>query len=135
MALVVDPSSLGGQVFDDESADYSEFVLGEVVSEGAIVPTLFWYEIRNILVVNERRGRVTEGTTDQFLALLGKLGLEVDFDPPDAQVLALARAHGLSIYDAAYLELAKRRGFKLATLDRKLADAARKAGVSVFSRQ
>ena len=96
-----------------------------------VVPVLWWFEVRNGLVVNERRGRVTEQETNQFLREISH-SVTIDRSPDEAAVLALARRHRLTVYDAAYLELALREGRPLATLDGALAEAARREGVAVL---
>jgi predicted nucleic acid-binding protein len=96
------------------------------------VPTLWWFEVRNTLIVNERRGRLTEADTHALLHGLSRLGLVVDHAPDEALVLALARRHRLTVYDAAYLELAQRRHLPLATLDKALLTAARAGGIQLL---
>jgi predicted nucleic acid-binding protein len=98
-------------------------------SEQTWVPALWWFEVRNGLLMNERRGRVREVRTGEFLTQLAALALSVDATPGEMQVLVLARRHRLTVYDAAYLELALRRALPLATLDIPLARAARAEGV------
>ncbi len=87
-----------------------------VVETGVVAPWLWWIEIRNALVVSERRGRTTADDTAEALTAL---------DP-------LARRHGISAYDALYLELALREQRPLTTLDRRLARAAPVSGVDVL---
>ena len=103
-------------------------------AEEAVVPCLWWFEVRNILVVNERRGRISESETAAFLLNLSRLRVRPDRLPEADAVLRLARTHRLSVYDAAYLELAQREGLPLATLDTDLRRAAAEAGVAVLSR-
>jgi len=95
----------------------------------ALVPTLWWFELRNALVVNERRGRITEQQTARFLRDVSRLAITVDHTPDESGVLTLARRHRLTVYDAAYLELALRAALPLATLDAMLVAAARSEGV------
>jgi predicted nucleic acid-binding protein len=97
-------------------------------TEEAVVPGLWWFEIRNILVVNERRKRITESDTGIFLRDLAGLRVRVDREPEESVVMRLARTHGLSVYDASYLELAIREAIPLATLDAQLSTAARAEG-------
>jgi predicted nucleic acid-binding protein len=132
MALVIDPSAILGLVLDDEAADFASLVLAEIEVQDAIVPSIFWYEVRNVLVVNEWRGRISPEKTTAFLASLAELPIEIASLPSELGVLPLARDHRLSVYDAAYLELASRRGLALATLDRKLRNAAQQTGVKLF---
>lgn len=90
-------------------------------------------ELRNILLVAERRGRLTEAMSDTILDAISDLGIVTDQMPPGTRVTRLARRHDLSAYDALYLELAVRHGASLATFDRALEGAARAEGVPVAS--
>lgn len=81
--------------------------------------------MRNTLIVNERRGRLTEADVTVFLRGLARLGVTIDRTPDEAAVLTLARRYRLTVYDASYLELAQREGVLLATLDTDLVNAAR----------
>jgi predicted nucleic acid-binding protein len=120
--LVLDASAAAAWLLPDED--------GPDIGDGPLhVPWLFWFEIRNILVVAERRGRLEPGIAEAFLEALDLLGPEVDALPSSTEVLRLARDHRLTAYDAAYLELARRRTLPLATRDAALARAARSAGV------
>ena len=101
-------------------------------TDQALAPTLWWFELRNALLANERRGRLTESRTANFLQALSELPVSLDRSPNEAAMLALARRHGLTVYDAAYLELATRENLSLATLDGPLAAAARAEGVPVL---
>lgn len=132
MSLVVDLAAVLALAMEDEAADYAEAVLDEVVRESAAVPAIFWFEVRNVLVVNERRGRIAPRRSDAFLAALSDLPLEVAALPSDLAVLSLAREHRLTVYDASYLDLAGRLGVPLASLDRQLCEAAGAAGVAIF---
>ena len=99
--------------------------------ENATVPTLWWFEVRNALVVNERRGRITEQQTTSFLRELSRLAITIDRTPDEAGLLTLTRRHRLTVYDAAYLELAVREALPLATLDAQLAAAAQFESVAL----
>ena len=93
------------------------------------MPAIWWSEVRNLLLIGERHDRIDPSGTAGFLADLETMSIGIDQAPVSEAVLALARTHGLTVYDAAYLELARRLGAPLATLDRKLAAAAWAAGV------
>ena len=99
----------------------------------AIVPVTWSLEIANVLARSESRGLLTENQSQAFIALLVQLPIVVDADT-SAQCLTatldVARRYGLSAYDASYLELALRTQRPLATFDKDLGRAARKAGVS-----
>jgi len=94
-----------------------------------IAPWLLWAEYRNILVVAERRGRIPPGLAEQAIEAVEGLGISLDRLPSSAAVLSLSRQHGLTVYDALYLELAVRRNAALATLDSALERAAVAEGV------
>ena len=132
MAFVLDASVAACWALEDEADPQADLALRRIRTEEAVVPSLWWFEVRNILVVNERRKRITLSGTTRFLREFARLPIRVDRAPVEAEVLRLARAHRLSVYDAAYLELARREGLSLATLDRDLAGAARVEGVPLL---
>jgi predicted nucleic acid-binding protein len=111
--------------FEDEDHPVAALALERVRTDEARVPSLSWFEVRNTLIVNERRGRLTESDTAAFLRGVARLGGTVHRSPDEADVLTLVRQGRLAVYDAAYLELARREGVSLATLDTALATAAR----------
>ena len=132
MAVVVDVSIAAAWCFPDEQAVAVERALDSLPRLGGVTPGIFWYEVRNVLIVNERRGRIDRIDSAQFLMRLRNLQLLHDDAHDEETVMALARKHTLSAYDAAYLETALRRGDSLATLDRDLAKAATTEGVSLI---
>ena len=132
MAIVLDVSIAAAWCFPDEHADAAERAFDDLQQVGGVVPGIFRYEIRNVLVVNERRGRIDQAGSARFLMRLRDLRLLQDDAHDEDTVIALARKHGLSAYDAAYLETALRRGDRLATLDRDLANAATAEGVALI---
>jgi predicted nucleic acid-binding protein len=131
MPIVLDCSVAAAWALADERTAWTLTALQSTIADGAMVPSLFWYEIRNILVLNERRGRIVKSQTEQFLRDIEPL-TEVDLQPSDAELLALARGYKLTVYDAAYLELANRLRLALCTLDRQLLEAAPRAGVALW---
>lgn len=113
----------------------AEQVLDELDAEEFFVPAIWYSELGNAILRGERAGMVTLAQTAAFLAELDLAEIEIDADSPrqrQSVVLALARAHRLTAYDATYLELALRKGVPIATFDTQLAEAARAAGVRVF---
>jgi predicted nucleic acid-binding protein len=115
--------------FADEQEPYAVAVLRLLESRTAIVPSIWPLEVVNAFVNAERRGRLQPARTAELIAEIAKLGIEVDSHTSAQawkETLALARRHGLSVYDAAYLELAIRESLPLATLDQALARVARK---------
>jgi predicted nucleic acid-binding protein len=115
--------------------DYASATLKALKESQAIVPSLLTLEVANVVAKVEFKGLVAEADSQRFLALLGRLNIVTD--PATAahalgDTLNLARRYKLSAYDAAYLELALRKGLPLATLDANLAKAATTAGVPIF---
>lgn len=135
--LVLDGSAALAWCFEDEETEATKRLRHEVRANGAIVPRLWRLEVANALLQAERRRRLTQGKTAALLGLLREMPIVIDDETDNrafADTLHLARAHDLSAYDAAYLELALRRTLPLATLDRDLARAAKRAGVTVMPR-
>ncbi|HYL78647.1 MAG TPA: type II toxin-antitoxin system VapC family toxin [Bryobacteraceae bacterium] len=133
MAFVLDASITACWAFDDEDHPDARLAFHRMRSEEGVVPCLWWFEVRNILIVNERRRRITEPDTATFLQNLALLRLRVDQSPDENAVLRMARTHRLTLYDAAYLELARREGLPLATLDSDLRNAATDEAVALVS--
>lgn len=131
MGFVLDASTTIAWVLD--AADRRAVqAWAKIREDSALVPTLWWFEVRNALVVNERRGRISERQTGRFLKQLTQQPIAIDTTPDESAVLTLSRRHRLTVYDAAYLELALRAASPLATLDAMLADAARAETVHVI---
>ena len=122
--LVVDASMALAWLFDDEDSPGVGAALERLKEDGAVVPQLWHLEIRNALLSAERRGRISLEEIAERLDALNGLPIQTDEDPNYQVAFDLARKHGLSFYDAIYLELAKRQGAELATLDRALGRAA-----------
>lgn len=125
MPFVLDASVALAWAFDDEEHPLAASALARIRTDEARVPSLWWFEVRNALLVNKRRARLTESDTAAFLGALSRFPVVIDRMPDESQLLALARRHRLTVYDAAYLELAQREGLALATLDGDLSRAAR----------
>jgi predicted nucleic acid-binding protein len=133
MPFVLDASIAACWAFEDEDHPIAALALERMRTDEALVPSLWWFEVRNTLIVNERRGRLAEADTAAFLRAVSRLGVVVDRSPEEAAVLALARKHRLSVYDASYLALAERESLPLATLDTDLTRAARAENVSLLA--
>ena len=103
------------------------------LERGALTPGVWWYELRNALIVNERRGRLSAEDTRAILADLNEMNIATDAWHDTQTVLGLARQNALSVYDAAYIEVALRRGLPLATLDQRLSQAAAASGASLIT--
>src|SRR5690348_4780625 len=132
MPFVMDASVAACWAFDDEDHPVAAKARGLIRTEKAQVPVLWWFEVRNTLIMNERRNRISERAVTEFLRQLAVLEIDVDTTPSERDVLALARRHRLTVYDSTYLELARRENVPLATLDNKLAAAATAEKVSVI---
>lgn len=125
MAFVLDASVATGW-FLKEKDDLRTPVAWDLMrTESAAVPSIWWYEVRNALLMAERRKRLTTADVDQTWDELRQLRIEIDARPKDDETRMLARRNVLSFYDAAYLELAIRLNCPLATTDHSLAKAAR----------
>jgi predicted nucleic acid-binding protein len=133
--LVLDVSLSCAWCFADEASDGAWAILEQLQTHQAHVPALWLWETANVLVQAERRGRISGAASRIFLGLLEDLPISVD-QPSTASVwhdtLALARSHRLTSYDAAYLELALRRGLPLASRDKALQAAAGAEGVPLL---
>ena len=133
---VLDASFTFQWLFEDEASAAGDRALALISAGGALVPALWFTEITNGLGMAERRGRLTLDGLQDALRLLRSLPLSVD-EPPSLAwsdpVLALMRAHGLTAYDATYLELAIRSGLPLATGDKPLQRATTAVGVSLLA--
>ena len=135
--FVLDCSVAANWLFDDEATPETDALLDQLKEEGAVVPGIWHLEISNVLVRAERRKRISTAKVAAYLQLLRRLAIVTDTETDERalrETLMLAREWTLSTYDAAYLELAMRRGKPLATLDRALIRAARYAAVEILPR-
>lgn len=133
--FILDASVVMAWCFDDEKDEYADTVLDSFSEKSALAPSIWPLEIGNVLVVAERRSRITSIASSQFLELLRQLPIEVELTSDQRMfnaILRLAREHSLSTYDAAYIDLAKQTNLPLATLDRVLEKAAARNGVKRF---
>ena len=135
MSIVIDASLTLAWYFPDESNEGTDALLMQVAGTGAVAPVHWQGEVANGFQTAIRRGRVDAAYRDSSLRDLGSLGIEIDSDTNlhiwNATV-QLSDLHGLTIYDAAYLELAQRRRVPLATLDAELRQAAQKSHLDVL---
>ena len=135
--LVIDASVATTWLFEDESHAIAEDILDALINDSAEdnagIVTRHWHlEVRNALLMGERRGRITPESASYQLSFLNRLPLQTDMDANLDTVFHLARLYNLTMYDAMYLELALRKRLSLATLDRRLAQAASEAGVETM---
>ena len=134
MPFVLDASIVGCWCFQDENDARAQVAwnLLELDHESAVVPLHWWFEVRNVALHGERRGRLTEDYTSRFFRVLERFAINHAPRPEHVAVLALARKHRLSFYDAVYLELAQRERLALATLDNELITAAPLEGIRLI---
>jgi predicted nucleic acid-binding protein len=135
-AFILDCSVTMAWFFAGEATPETDGILDRLNQGGRAVVAQHWcLEVGNTLLMGERRKRCTPADASHFLGILGALAIDTNPETAansTATTLALARAHGLTLYDAAYLELAMRASLPLATLDKDLRSAARKVGVTVL---
>lgn len=130
--IVPDNSIILSWCLADENDPRAERAMQLVIDHGAVVPGIWWYELRNALVVNERRGRLGAADSRSTLADLREMRITIDHEHDEALLLDLSRQHELSVYDAAYLEVALRLGLPLASLDRRLCGAASACDIALL---
>lgn len=135
-AFVLDNSVTMRWCFENTSTPYAEQVLEQLlVGQQAHVPVLWLYEVVSVLAKAQRTALISADRVHGFLEDIRSLDIMVDdenFGHIFGDVHRLAIDHGLSGYDAAYLELAIRKGLPLATLDEDLKTAAQAAGIDLF---
>ncbi len=133
-AFVIDCSITMAWCFADEATAFSNELLDRLEVDSAVVPSHWFLEVMNVLAMAEKRKRITAAKSSEFITLLETLEIEVDEETADrafAYILPLCRGHGLTSYDAAYLELALRSRMPLATLDTELRAGAKSLGVKL----
>ena len=129
--FVLDASVALVWFLDDEQAPQADNVRARLIRERAYVPQLWHLEVRNGLIIAERRGRLSATRINECLEAIKRLPIQTDSEAVLDTVVSLARMHNLSVYDAVYLELAKRRDAALASLDGALLRAASEEGVEL----
>jgi predicted nucleic acid-binding protein len=135
VSIVIDASMTIAWLFRNQRSEQSRLVLRRVVLEDAVVPSIWRLEVANVLRTSTRRGHCTEAFAGSCLLRLGRLRIMVDPET-DARAWSvtrdLSRTFNLTLYDAAYLELAVRLQVPIASLDKALCDAARAASVEAL---
>jgi predicted nucleic acid-binding protein len=132
--FVLDCSVTMAWVFPDEATKETATLQTNLNGSLAIVPSLWRLEVGNVLHLAIRRGRITQDDAARILLILGKLPIEIDGEThlrAWETILPLATRFSITVYAAAYLELAKRLKLPLATLDKGLIDACRAANVTL----
>lgn len=136
MSLVLDASMTIAWLFDDEQTQTAHAVMRRVVAEGAIVPSLWRLEVANVLRNAVRRGRCDEAYAYRSLTRLGRLAIKSDEETDShawGATRTLSREENLTLYDAAYLELAVRKSAPLASCDAALLAAAARRKVEMLT--
>jgi predicted nucleic acid-binding protein len=133
--IVLDCSAAMPWCFEDEASPEGDALAERVAEEGALVPGLWFIEVANVLFQAEKRGRITLAKATKSLSLLEALPIQTE--PQEVghiwrETLPLARQTGLTVYDASYLDLARRHGLPLATRDADLAKAAQRLGIATL---
>jgi predicted nucleic acid-binding protein len=133
--IVIDASVSIAWSFENQRTPALVALLTQVATAGAVAPQLWPIEVANVVLRAGKRGQIPAKQGQAILSNLAALGIEIDGETADRvwhATLDLAAKHGLTVYDATYLELAARRQLPLATLDEELARAARAEGVPVL---
>ena len=133
--FVIDNSVVMSWCFKDETNKYADTILNRLSEATAFVPSIWPLEVVNVLLVAERKKRLSEADSARFITLLTQLPIVVEVDHPEKsmkELLSFARANSLSSYDASYLDLAMKSGYPIATSDKKLILAARKIDVPIL---
>ena len=130
MPFVIDSSVTAAWILPDEAHPLADECQERLAVDHAVVPAIWWFEVRNLLLMSERRGRLDRTASSGAPELLSTYPIVEDRLPDEVALLGLAREHSLTAYDAAYLELAIRTKAPMATFDRRLATAAAGEGVA-----
>ena len=135
MSFVLDNSVALAWCFEDEHTEPVMALLDRVAQRGAVAPSLWPLEALNGLLMAERKKRLDARRRNDLASFLRALPIALDQETADlawTPTIRLAERYRLSMYDAAYLELAQRRKLPLATLDGDLRKAAKAAGVALL---
>ena len=135
MPFVLDASVTLAWAFIDERNEYTQGIQARLETDEAFVPSIWPLEVANVLLIAERRGRLTQLDAVQFARMLLLAPVTVVETSPRLalnEIFELARSASLTVYDASYLELALRLGVPIATLDNRLRAAAETLGVPLL---
>jgi predicted nucleic acid-binding protein len=135
MQFVVDNSVVMAWCFDDESSRYTDAVLDSLKESAAYVPSIWPLEVANVLLVAQKRGRLSRAKSILFMNMLNALPISMEIENRMrifGEVFSLGSDLGITAYDASYLDLAMRKGIPIATLDTSLRKAAKKCSVPIF---
>ncbi|WP_142521136.1 type II toxin-antitoxin system VapC family toxin [Pseudorhizobium endolithicum] len=130
--FIVDASVVCSWVLPDEDSPIARRALELLTNTDGAAPDLLWHEVRNVLMLAHRRKRIAFERVIEAMRILRGLSLRTTAPADDQSILTLAERHALTAYDAAYLALALNRQLPLATLDRRLAEAAARESVALL---
>lgn len=132
-SFILDRSVAVAWCFEDETSAYTESVLASLTEVKAIVPKLWYIEIANILLMEQKRGRINDNGIFHFLSLLEKLPIIDDkTDCTIIDLVMLSQKYQLTSYDGYYLSLCLQYNLPLATMDKKLISALQSAGGKIY---
>ena len=132
MSIVLDASAAVAAILESETTPQVAAPYRRIVIEGAFVPQLWHFEVRNAVISNERRGRISSDQAARTVAMLNGLPVTTDDSPDLDAAMTLARAHTLTFFDALYLELTLRREAVLVSLDAALLRTAQREGAATL---
>lgn len=132
MRFVLDASVAITWAIRDQAHPVADRAFLELGTGSATAPGIWWYEVRNILLANERRQRISQADSVQFLIDIEQFAIDIDNRLDGSHIVELARRLDLTVYDASYLAVALRERLPLATLDKALQRAAVSAGVALL---
>ncbi|MCL1874979.1 MAG: type II toxin-antitoxin system VapC family toxin [Synergistaceae bacterium] len=133
-SFIIDASIILAWYNPEEENSYADDILSCLNEEIAITPQLCCLEINNVMRTFEKKGKISSFDTERAIASINDLPIKLDNRPVNFEnpfMMSLARKYDLTIYDACYLELAARLNLPIATLDKKLIEAAKQAGVQI----
>lgn len=134
-SFVVDNSVVMTWCFKDKTNQYADAILDCLSDATAFVPSIWPLEVVNVLLVAERKKRLSEADSVRFITLLSQLPIIVEHQRPERlmkDLLALARSNNLSSYEASYLDLSMRKGIPIATVDTRLITASKKTDIPIL---
>jgi predicted nucleic acid-binding protein len=132
MAFVLDASVAVAWILPDEENPLADHVANLLLEHHAFVPAIWWFEVRNTLIVAERHGRLSISQTGSIRMNLAGLPVLVDREVNERDLMDIARTNTLTVYNASYVELARRTGLPLATLDKAMVRAAKSEGIDLL---
>jgi predicted nucleic acid-binding protein len=134
--FVIDNSVVMAWCFEDGANSNADTIQDMLIENKAFVPAIWPLEVTNVLLVAERKKRISKAGSGHFIALLSQLPIEVEPSDTDTifhETISLARQYMLSSYDASYIELAIRKGLPIATQDKAIIRAAKKIQIEIIN--